>query len=55
MIIVLRCLQIYTNGGIKPLLQLLQSSSKEVLKNAVWALMVCAQSPQLAEEAGRLR
>ena len=44
-----------SSGGLGPLLQLLQSSNREVVRKAIWMLMVCAQCPQVAEEACRLR
>jgi len=36
------------------MLKLLQSSNREVVKNVLWTLTVCAQSTQMAEDIGKL-
>ena len=46
--------KVCSSGGVEPLLKLLHSSNEEVMKNALWLLMICAQSPQVSEEACRL-
>lgn len=47
-------MQVCSSGALEPLLQLLHSAHPQVVKNATWMLMVCAQCLQVAEEACRL-